>query len=181
MPRRDPQHPTYEFTVPATVEAVPAARRHVVTLARRLGLILSDDLLNTIELLASEVIANAVLYSDATCDVSVTRNLRGVRVEVTDTHPSLPTVSEAGPDDESGRGLLLVDTLADAWGTEPNSPGKTTWFELRAQTSLNCPNNNSPVREASEGSGYHRTPAPALPEITRHGWPPFIGYLLYSF
>ncbi|WP_338684623.1 ATP-binding protein [Streptomyces acidiscabies] len=180
MTRRDPQHPTYEFTVLAAVEAVPAARHRVVTLAERLGLTLSDDLLNTIELLASEVIANAVLYSGTTCDVAVMRNPRGVRVEVTDTNPSLPTVSNAGPDDESGRGLFLLDTLADTWGMEPNSPGKTTWFELRAQTSLNCPNSDSPVREASEISGYDRMPAPALPEATHHGWPPFIGYPLYS-
>ncbi|MGJ5898362.1 ATP-binding protein [Streptomyces niveiscabiei] len=130
MTRRDPQYPMYEFTIPATIEAVPTARRRVVELARRLDLILSDDLLATIELLASEVIANAVVYSGATCSVAVTRNLESLRVEITDENPSLPTITEAEPDDETGRGLLLVDTLADTWGTQPSSLGKTTWFEI---------------------------------------------------
>ncbi|MET8980951.1 ATP-binding protein [Streptomyces sp. NPDC004539] len=178
MTRRDPQQPTYEFTIPAIIEAVPTARRCVVTLVRRLGISLSDDLLDTVELLASEVIANAVLYSGATCNVSVTRSLKCVRVEVTDTNPLLPTVSEAGPDDESGRGLLLVDTLADAWGTEPNSSGKTTWFELRAQHSPTCPNSNSPINEASEGSRCDRTSATGEPAL--HGWPPLVRYPLHS-
>ncbi|WTW93967.1 ATP-binding protein [Streptomycetaceae bacterium NBC_01309] len=57
-----------------------------------------------------------------------------LRVEVTDTrgvhalpeHPSPPH-----PDHESGRGLLLVDALADRWGTDPHPPtGKTVWAEL---------------------------------------------------
>jgi len=179
MTRRDPQHPTYEFTIPAIIEAVPPARRRVVTLVRRLGIPISDELLDTVELLASEVIANAVLYSGDTCNVSVTRNLKCVRVEVTDTNPLLPTVSEAGPDDESGRGLLLVDTLADAWGAEPNSPGKTTWFELRAQSSPTCSNSNSPIDEAPEGSWYDRTSATGSPAL--HGWPPLVRYPLHSF
>ncbi|HEY8982384.1 MAG TPA: ATP-binding protein [Streptomyces sp.] len=179
MTRRDPEYPTYEFTIPATVEAVPTARRRVVTLVRRLGISLPDDLLDTVELLASEVIANAVLCSGDTCSVSVTHSLKCVRVEVTDTNPLLPTVSEAGPDDESGRGLLLVDTLADDWGTEPKSSGKTTWFELKAQPSPTCPNDNSPITEASEGSRCDRTSAAGAPAF--HGWPPLVRYPLHSF
>ncbi|MBP5941998.1 ATP-binding protein [Streptomyces sp. LBUM 1476] len=100
MTRRDPQHPTYEFAIPATIEAVPTARRRVVALAGQLGLALSDDLLSTVELLAGEVIANAVLYSGAPCGIAVTRTRKSLRVEVTDMISLLPTVTEAGPDDE---------------------------------------------------------------------------------
>ncbi|MEW2400059.1 ATP-binding protein [Streptomyces sp. NPDC046862] len=121
--------------VAAAVEAVPAARRQVISLAQDLGLPLSDRMLENVELLASEVIANAVLHTDAPCDVSVTRTDERLRVEVTDTDPSLLSAVEAGPDDESGRGLLLVTALADAWGTRPEPMGKTTWFEITSEPS----------------------------------------------
>ncbi|MEU5704239.1 ATP-binding protein [Streptomyces aurantiacus] len=59
-----------------------------------------------------------------------------LRIAVSDTrgecHPAMPP--ERGPDDESGRGLLLVDALADRWGTEPRPPsGKTVWAEIDQQ------------------------------------------------
>ncbi|GHH93921.1 ATP-binding protein [Streptomyces capillispiralis] len=133
MARRSPERPTYGFTVAAAVDAVPAARRQVVSLARDLGLPLSDQTLETVELLAGEVIANAVLYTDAPCDVSVTRADERLRVEVTDADASLPRSVEAGPNDENGRGLLLVSALAADWGMQPEPSGKTTWFEITSE------------------------------------------------
>ncbi|MFF8868164.1 ATP-binding protein [Streptomyces sp. NPDC015139] len=130
MAGRGPERPTYGFTVAAAVDAVPAARRQVVLLAQNLGLPMSDQVLETVELLASEVIANAVLHTAASCDVAVTRTDARLRVEVTDTGPALPVLVDARPNDESGRGLLLVDALADAWGTQRKPPGKKTWFEI---------------------------------------------------
>ncbi|MDQ1019881.1 ATP-binding protein [Streptomyces afghaniensis] len=143
MARRNPERPMYGFTVAAAVDAVPAARRQVAALAQNLGLPMSDKMLETIELLASEVIANAVLYTDAPCDVAVTRTDERLRVEVTDTDPSLPSAVDAGPNDESGRGLLLVDALADAWGTQPAPPGKTTWFEITPELSTDGERNSA--------------------------------------
>ncbi|MEU6352908.1 ATP-binding protein [Streptomyces sp. NPDC047072] len=130
MARRDPEGTTYGFTVAAAVGAVPAARRQVVAFVQDLGLPLSDQALENVELLASEVIANAVLHSDAPCDVAVKLADDRLRVEVTDVDACLPSVVQSGPDDESGRGLLLVNALADAWGTRPEATGKTTWFEI---------------------------------------------------
>lgn len=134
MERCDPERPMREFTVAAAVEAVPSARRQVAAVVGKLGFSVSDEFLETVELLASEVIANAVLYSDAPCDVAVTRIDERLRVEVTDIAPSLPSAVEAGPNDECGRGLLLVDALADAWGVRPEPPGKTTWFEIAPES-----------------------------------------------
>ncbi|MEU1165419.1 ATP-binding protein, partial [Streptomyces sp. NPDC005921] len=45
--------------------------------------------------------------------------------------PQLPRPRRAAEDEESGRGLLLVRTLADSWGVRPTDEGKTTWFTLR--------------------------------------------------
>ncbi|MET7685430.1 ATP-binding protein [Streptomyces sp. NPDC005423] len=56
-----------------------------------------------------------------------------LRIAVSDTRGEYrPAIRpDRGPDDESGRGLLLVDALADRWGTEPRPPsGKTVWAEI---------------------------------------------------
>ncbi|MGX5214031.1 ATP-binding protein [Streptomyces violaceus] len=55
-----------------------------------------------------------------------------LRIEVTDTHgDDFPRRRSPAPDAESGRGLLLVEALADRWGVQPGPvPGKTVWAEL---------------------------------------------------
>ena len=52
-----------------------------------------------------------------------------LRVEVHDSGDGLPHI--AVPADESGRGLLLVQALADAWGVDQRKPGKVVWCEWR--------------------------------------------------
>ncbi|WP_328326157.1 MULTISPECIES: ATP-binding protein [unclassified Streptomyces] len=56
---------------------------------------------------------------------------RGVRVEVADGCPQLPSAAVGDELDEGGRGLVLVEALTDSWGVEPRSDGcgKTVWFE----------------------------------------------------
>ncbi|MFK0114911.1 ATP-binding protein [Streptomyces sp. NPDC090994] len=56
-----------------------------------------------------------------------------LRIEVTDTQGDrLPKPQETPPDAETGRGLLLVDALADRWGVaDDRFPCKTVWAELR--------------------------------------------------
>ncbi len=56
-----------------------------------------------------------------------------VRAEVWDSVPRMPAVRQAGPDEEGGRGLALVEALSDRWGwtTAPGWPGKVVWAELR--------------------------------------------------
>lgn len=157
MERCNPERPMYEFTVAAAVEAVPSARRQVAVLVGKLGLSISDETLATVELLASEVIANAVLYSAAPCDVAVTRTDERLRVEVTDTEPSLPSAVEAGPNDECGRGLLLVDASADAWGVQPDSPGKTTWFEIAPESLTESLGYDSTRVQSSGAAAVRRT------------------------
>ena len=52
--------------------------------------------------------------------------------EVVDRAQAPPAVRHAGPLDEGGRGLSLVDRLADDWGVTPASAGKAVWFRLDA-------------------------------------------------
>ncbi|MEV7344136.1 ATP-binding protein [Streptomyces sp. NPDC093544] len=61
---------------------------------------------------------------------------RLIRIEVADAstcQPRFGSETVAGPEDESGRGLLLVAVLAARWGTVPRTPiGKTVWAEIAA-------------------------------------------------
>jgi hypothetical protein len=60
----------------------------------------------------------------------VQRTDTGLLIEVWDPDPALPAVQEPGPTSESGRGLLIVECLADAWGHHPADGGKVVWCEL---------------------------------------------------
>jgi hypothetical protein len=89
------------------------------------------NVLATALLLASELISNASTASDA-IDLRVLCSDAGVlRVEVADTVPVLPRMVDRGPEAETGRGLLLVDALADSWGATPTPGGKVMWFALQ--------------------------------------------------
>ncbi|MFI9588181.1 ATP-binding protein [Streptomyces sp. NPDC052236] len=136
MPRPLQELP-HGFKVPAALEEVAAARRRVVEQARHLGVVVDDQMQGDLELLAGEVIANAVWHTAAPCVVGVQWNGQRLRVEVTDTGVDSCELraSQAGPEDESGRGLAIVDALATAWGTQLHSASsKTTWFELAARS-----------------------------------------------
>jgi anti-sigma regulatory factor (Ser/Thr protein kinase) len=91
------------------------------------------------ELLASEVVTNALVHGDSDVSVYVRRYPERIRVEVRDSdpHPALPvTFPRAEDQAEDGRGLLIVSALASSWGNSPSGRGKTVWFELPT-TSMN--------------------------------------------
>ncbi|MEV8034873.1 ATP-binding protein [Streptomyces sp. NPDC086182] len=122
----------FGFKVEARVEAVPAARRRVAAVAGGLGLALSSQTVEDLELLAGEVIANAITHTDGTCVVCLRWTGTRLRVEVTDAEQATGAAISAGPSEESGRGLFLVDALAASWGTQLTHAGKIVWFEVSA-------------------------------------------------
>lgn len=85
-----------------------------------------------VELLASEVVTNAVAHGPADGQVGVRTAYRdGVfSVMVSDESPELPVLREPDPTEVTGRGLHVVTNLATAWGVEPGAGGggKTVWF-----------------------------------------------------
>ncbi|MHB9862055.1 ATP-binding SpoIIE family protein phosphatase [Streptomyces sp. YIM S03343] len=87
-----------------------------------------EDLLETTELLVSEVVANAVRYANRPITLRLLRT-DVLRVEVGDDSPLVPRMRHALLSDEGGRGLFLVDQLADRWGANRLSTGKLVWFE----------------------------------------------------
>ena len=96
-----------------------------------------DDTTATASLLIAELTANAALHGRVrgrNARLTLTLTPATLRIEVTDARgerlPAPPPAADADGDDESGRGLLLVASLADAWGCEPYPPGgKTVWAQ----------------------------------------------------
>ncbi|MGW1053551.1 ATP-binding protein [Streptomyces sp. NPDC002521] len=127
---RRPEESPYAFTVSPLEEAVPVARSRVAHRAQELGFSLDSPLFDDLKLLTTEVVTNSIRHTQASCVVCVRWTGERLRVEVTDVEPSLVSPSCAELMDESGRGLLLVEALAAAWGCQPCPAGKTTWFEL---------------------------------------------------
>jgi hypothetical protein len=67
-------------------------------------------------------------------ELRVLRQATTVRVEVDDESTALPVRRDPNPDEDHGRGILLVESLASRWGTIPTPGGKTVWFEIDAET-----------------------------------------------
>ncbi|MFJ1590447.1 ATP-binding protein [Kitasatospora albolonga] len=131
MPHRNPASKTVSLPVASKVSAVADARRQVADAVRRWGPRVDPDVVETLELLAGEVIANAVVHTGSGCHVAVSWTGSCLRVEVEDSGPDLVPSPAPIPDDaECGRGLQLVECLATRWGSLPTTTGKTVWFEV---------------------------------------------------
>jgi anti-sigma regulatory factor (Ser/Thr protein kinase) len=89
-------------------------------------------------LLTSELVTNAVRHEAGQRAQAVVLAIacsRGrLRVDVHDTSRSLPAVAEVPADAETGRGLLLVETLSDEWGCYRTPAGKAVYFTLAFET-----------------------------------------------
>ncbi|MFD9562061.1 ATP-binding protein [Streptomyces sp. NPDC059994] len=90
------------------------------------------ELVDDAELALTELMANVVRHVPGrTCRLVIFQRAGGLRVELTDDCPKLPAMP-AHPDElaESGRGLLIVATVANRWGVVSHAGGgKTVWFE----------------------------------------------------
>jgi len=111
-------------------EALSAARHMIRSAVRSWG---AGERADEIELVADELITNALLHTDGPAVVTI-RPLGApgsrLRVEVEDRSSALPHRREPGEAGVSGRGLLLVDMLADAWGVESRGNDKCVWAEF---------------------------------------------------
>ncbi|MEU6179644.1 ATP-binding protein [Streptomyces coeruleorubidus] len=126
-------HPGYSETLPGLEESAETARRLVRTALAAWGL---DELTDTAILLVSELVANAVKHTNSrVIRVIVTRpSERFVRIGVVDKARVMPEFVKPGDDLlTSGRGLLLVDALAERWGTDLYRWGKQVWAEVMSE------------------------------------------------
>ncbi|MFE2260376.1 SpoIIE family protein phosphatase [Streptomyces griseosporeus] len=120
-----PSDVAYWFLEPE--DAAPGKARRLARRAlARWGL---EDLSDSVELLVSEVVTNAVRYASRPVTLRLLRT-DVLRCEVGDDVPQLPRLRQARATDEGGRGLYLVNRLARRWGATRLSTGKVVWFEL---------------------------------------------------
>ncbi|MFI6640556.1 SpoIIE family protein phosphatase [Streptomyces sp. NPDC050504] len=85
-------------------------------------------------LMVSEMATNVLVHTDGDAlllaEISPGPGPRRLRVEVADASDELPHKRRPGEMASSGRGLVLMEMLADAWGVDPRGEGKSIWFEL---------------------------------------------------
>ncbi|CAM5347729.1 4-hydroxy-tetrahydrodipicolinate reductase [Streptomyces tendae] len=115
---------------PGDPEGLTEARHMIRAAVRSWGAKGQSD---EIELVADELTTNALMHTEGSAIVTLrllTGTDRRLRVEVEDSSSALPRRREAGDDGVSGRGLLLVDSLADEWGVEARGGGKVVWAEF---------------------------------------------------
>ncbi|WP_406302406.1 ATP-binding protein [Streptomyces sp. NBC_00885] len=115
----------------ADLTAVPEVRRALRELLRHWR---GQDAKDVAELLASELVTNALVHTDHGTVVTATVADTTLRVEVRDFMAGLPVAhTPAAHLDTHGRGLVLVQSLSDAWGVRTHGVGKVVWFELHGR------------------------------------------------
>ncbi|WP_052866308.1 ATP-binding SpoIIE family protein phosphatase [Streptomyces niger] len=93
-----------------------------------------EDQVDSAVLMVSEMVTNVLLHTDGdallVAEISGARGARRIRVDVADSSDELPHRRRPGELASSGRGLVLMELLAGAWGVDPRGDGKSIWFEL---------------------------------------------------
>jgi anti-sigma regulatory factor (Ser/Thr protein kinase) len=143
---------TKALQLPGTARAASAARDHVRRAVRAWNAVnaatrvvnqrtnghllaqphITEDAIETAILLTSELVTNALTHGESPVTVAVSWSGGQLRIEVHDRSGQLPAPwpVHMAPDDETGRGLLLVDTLATDWGFYRTPGGKAVYFTL---------------------------------------------------
>lgn len=145
-----------QLEVGADPAEVGRARRWARSRLLGSGIGADEPLAETLILLISELVTNAVVHTGCP---AVLRMLfpdssdTTVRVEVADASDCPPTPRHAQRDETGGRGLELVDGLADRWGWQPEAGGKRIWCEVDRAERIAC-------REAGDQQSGERPGAP---------------------
>jgi anti-sigma regulatory factor (Ser/Thr protein kinase) len=111
-------------------ESVAGARHFVKDL-------LSDqpsEIVEAAELMTSELATNCVRHAHSDFELAIHRSRDEIRVEVSDHGQGQPVMRSPTPREQSGRGLRIVQELAEDWGITPSPNGKLVWFSLPLRT-----------------------------------------------
>lgn len=83
------------------------------------------EMADGVVLAVSELLTNAHVHAHSDAELVLTWDGRCLRLSVHDHSPLPPRPRAAGPGASGGRGLVLVEAVADHWGTQPEEDGKT--------------------------------------------------------
>ena len=115
-----------EIDMDGTPSSVGSARAFVEATLSAWSL---GELIDTATLLTSELATNAVLHARTSYRLSIVLD-DDLTIEVADGSSALPAGGAPDPQAERGRGLIVLDHLADRWGTRSEHAGTTVWFAL---------------------------------------------------
>lgn len=149
--------------------APPAARRFLMDVLIQWGL---HDLLDSASLVVSEVVTNAVIHTTGPIELVAHRAGPGrLWLGVRDDSDREPAAAAPDVDDIGGRGLAIVEVLADRWGSSPvpGRGGKTVWAELSiTEGTLALPEDTPPSRRAQlPASADAEADLPRSPAVRR--------------
>ena len=117
------------FRIPKHRSHVPTARQRVRKALADWGI--ADELADAVTLLANELVTNAVTHCRVSyAQIRVTLTLDGPELVLEVSDPDrdrLPQPHDSTPEEEGGRGLALVEALADAWGHRQEPYAKCVW------------------------------------------------------
>jgi anti-sigma regulatory factor (Ser/Thr protein kinase) len=141
---------TARLELPATPAAASVARLFVRCLCEEWGV---GSVADVAELLSSELVTNAVLHARSSIELEAARTASALRVDVRDVGRGQvqPKAQPAPTEAEGGRGLSIVASLAQSWGVEESSGGKSVWFTLAAP--LEARHDDPVPRSATASSG----------------------------
>ncbi|QIQ03732.1 SpoIIE family protein phosphatase [Streptomyces liangshanensis] len=129
--RQPPPRRTVLTIAQAEPERIAGARRQLRDLLHDWS---DDEQVDAAVLMVSEMVTNVLVHTDGdallVAEAAGERGDRRLRVEVADVNDELPHRRRPGELASSGRGLVLMEVLADAWGVNPRGEGKSIWFEL---------------------------------------------------
>ncbi len=121
--------PDGTVTLSMGAHAARSARRHVAAHLAAAGV--DGDVVDTAVLLTSELVSNAVTHGRGGPVLGLSLQGGSLRVTVADHEGALPRVAPLDVAASGGRGMLLVEELADAWGVDRiPGDGKRVWFRL---------------------------------------------------
>ncbi|MER5223489.1 ATP-binding protein [Streptomyces flaveus] len=128
---RTPESPnsrwTYGISIPHDPRAVSVVR---ATIRSILNVTRLNCLVDSVELMVSEIVTNAYWHSSTETYVSMERTPDDFRVTVWDHGQGTPTPRTPADSDEHGRGLGIVEAYADEWGVRTYPYGKAVWFSV---------------------------------------------------
>lgn len=124
----------FRFELAAHPGSPAQARR--LTRARLNGWSVCEDICDTALLVVTELVTNALVHTASSlivCELHDGADLVRIAVRDEGCAPGAPHPSRARPEEEHGRGLLLIDALCHAWGAHEHGPGLLVWAELPRQ------------------------------------------------
>lgn len=120
----------WELPFLAEPEEVAALRRIMRLHLRLWGL---SDVSDAAEICVSELVSNVIRHVGAGTPSTLVVEMNGTRLRVALRDPetrALPTLLSAGPNDESGRGLAMLDSVSERWGVILGAESKLVWCDL---------------------------------------------------